>query len=477
MCFALALGCQPPPQQAETERPSPPEELTAGGGSGEREGEHRIQLEELRTSLGIPGMSAALIREGRIVWREGFGDAKARDVYPIASITKTMTAVLAIILVDEGKLDLDRPARSYVEKLDLPKDVTVRHLLSHTSVGTLGKTFSYNSSRFAMLGPVLEAAADDPLGDQLQQHIFGKAVLADTVVTDELDGATGVRAPADDLALYAARLLDGVLLPSEARSQLFTTHPTSQDVSIPYGLGFFVHELPSQTIVWHYGQRPDASSLLVLSPKTRSAFVLLASSDRASAPFALLFGNPLWSPFVVAALPWLGVDFDPYQADVLMSKALLAGANDRAAMERRLLKLLEAHPQIAETPDAGMLHVLARTEAKELRDAAESIGMLLLRTRNSDPRTKLDLAVLRLKTGKKKRAVELLQEVIALKGHPVLVQAASFVLGEHLLATDPKKARPHLERVVSMGQDAALVKEAEALLAAPNTDARDKKGK
>ena len=88
-----------------------------------------------------------------------------------------------------------------------------------------------------------------------------------------------------------------------------------------------------------------------------------------------------------------------------MSKALLAGARDRASMERRLLKLLQAHPQIAETPDAGMLPVLARTEAKELRDAAEAIGKALLRTPNSDPRTKLDLAVLRLKTGKKKPAM------------------------------------------------------------------------
>jgi CubicO group peptidase (beta-lactamase class C family) len=476
VCFSLALACEPPPQ-AETERPGPPEELSASGGSTARDGEHVKQLEELRTKLGIPGMSAALIRDGRIVWREGFGDAKARDIHPIASITKTMTGVLAAILVKEGTLDLDRPATSYARKLDLPRDVTVRHLLSHTSVGTLGKTFSYNGSRFAMLRPVLEAAGQTTLGDQFQTHIFGRAVLADTVVTDELDGAKGVRAPADDLAMYAARLLDGVLLPAEARAKLLTTHPTFEDVSIPYGLGFFVHELSSQTLAWHYGQLADASSLLVLCPETRSAFVLLAHSDRASAPFSLFFGNPLWSPFVVAALPWMGVEFDPHHKDVLMSKALLAGARDRAAMERRLLKILQAHPQIAETPDAGMLHVLARTEAKELRDAAEAIGKLVLRTRNSDPRAKLDLAVLRLKTGKRKRAVELLEEVIALKGHPLLVQAASFVLGEHLHATDPKKARPHLERVVSMGHDAALVRDAEALLAAPENDARGKKRK
>jgi CubicO group peptidase (beta-lactamase class C family) len=476
VCFSLSLGCQPPPE-AETERPSPPEERMAGAGSTARDEEHRKELEELRTKLGIPGMSAALVKDGRILWREGFGDAKARDVYPIASITKTMTGVLAITLVREGELDLDRPATSYAERLDLPKDVTVRHLLSHTSVGTLGKTFSYNASRYSKLAPVLEAAGGTTLGDQLQTHVFGKAVLADTVVTDDLDGAKGVRAPADDLALYAARLLDGVLLPAESRSELFTTHPTSKDVSIPYGLGFFVHELPSQRIVWHYGQFPEGSSLLVLSPKTRSAFVLLAHSDRASAPFALMFGNPLWSPFVVAALPWLGVEFDAHNTDVLMSKALLAGARDRASMERRLLKLLQAHPQIAETPDAGMLHVLARTEDKRLRDAAEAIGKAVLRTPHSDPRAKLDLAVLRLRTGKKKRAVELLKEVIALKGHPLLVQTASFVLGEHLLATDPKKARPHLERVVSMGHDPGLVRDAEALLASPKKDARGKKGK
>lgn len=90
----------------------------------------------------IPGATIAVVANGKIVKEAAYGlanielDAKAEtdSVYEIGSMTKQFTATLVMLLVEEGKVDLDKSIRTYVEGLPEAWDkATVRRVLSHTS--------------------------------------------------------------------------------------------------------------------------------------------------------------------------------------------------------------------------------------------------------------------------------------------------------------------------------------------------------
>src|SRR5688572_27931128 len=86
-----------------------------------------------------------MARRGRLVMLKGYGRASwapsapaATDstMYDLASLTKVVTATTAaMILEEEGKLDLDRTGASYLPEYDVPdkRTITVRMLLTHTS--------------------------------------------------------------------------------------------------------------------------------------------------------------------------------------------------------------------------------------------------------------------------------------------------------------------------------------------------------
>ncbi|KAL3982759.1 Beta-lactamase family protein [Acanthocheilonema viteae] len=96
---------------------------------------------------GVPGLSIGVSRNGRCIWKQGYGYADVEQLVPcksdtvmrIASISKPITAALAARLVQRGKLDLDASVQDYVP--DFPKKkynekdvtITIRQLLSHTS--------------------------------------------------------------------------------------------------------------------------------------------------------------------------------------------------------------------------------------------------------------------------------------------------------------------------------------------------------
>ena len=95
----------------------------------------------------VPGMSIALIRNGKVVWSKGFGVSNAvtkkqvttTTIFEAASLSKPVFAYAVLRLVDEGKLDLDTPLNKYLgNNYDVVNDdrinrITARHVLSHTS--------------------------------------------------------------------------------------------------------------------------------------------------------------------------------------------------------------------------------------------------------------------------------------------------------------------------------------------------------
>lgn len=117
-------------------------------------------LEKLRVEHRVAGMSVAITDGDKIIYKQGFGfesamrpevPAYADAIFKIASMTKTVTAVMILRLCEEGVLNLDTPIKNYLPWLKLSrseaeKTMTLRHLLIHTA-GMPGDVFLEEGSR------------------------------------------------------------------------------------------------------------------------------------------------------------------------------------------------------------------------------------------------------------------------------------------------------------------------------------------
>ena len=99
-----------------------------------------IDLAEALRTLHIPSVDVAVIDNGRVVWSRTFGGAPTNAIYQAASLSKLVTAVAALRLVDRGVLDLDRNVNDGLTAWRVPdnewtrtRPVTLRGLLSMTA--------------------------------------------------------------------------------------------------------------------------------------------------------------------------------------------------------------------------------------------------------------------------------------------------------------------------------------------------------
>lgn len=149
----------------------------------------------------VPGISVASISRGRISWAGQFGvkslETKEKvtpgTVFPVGSLGKPVFGYAVMQLVEEGLLDLDRPLASYVPG-DLVKDeprtkqVTTRHVLSHTSglqnwrfqagdslqfAFSPGTRFSYSGEGFHYLQRAVENITNTGLEKLMRERVFG----------------------------------------------------------------------------------------------------------------------------------------------------------------------------------------------------------------------------------------------------------------------------------------------------------------
>ena len=147
----------------------------------------------------VPGLSVAIIRDGKMIWNHAFGvkNASTREpvddntVFEAASLSKPVMAYAALKLVDAGKLDLDKPLAQYLEKPYLDGDdrlslITARRVLTHTTgfpnwrpqgqalkiVFPPGERFSYSGEGFVYLQKVIEQLTGQAFDDFMRATVF-----------------------------------------------------------------------------------------------------------------------------------------------------------------------------------------------------------------------------------------------------------------------------------------------------------------
>ena len=311
-------------------------------------------LDPLRIQAGIPGLSAAIASNGRIIWEGAFGyaDVEARIAaaphtpYRIASLTKTASSTLLMQCVDEARLNLDAPIRNYTTEVPDP-NATVRHVLAMASDAPVGSTYRYDGNRFGALTPVVEACAGSSYRIALATRILDRIGMTDSVPGQDLDSpgvaassgfdaatlaryrdvlariakpyaisnnhptlsdyppkginaAAGLVSTVRDLARYDAALDANVLVSASSQVVAWTPFRLSSNRESPYALGWFAQSSAAGRAIWHYGQWPTFSSLILKLPDRDLTLILLANSDGLSSRFPLASGDVTVSPFARA---------------------------------------------------------------------------------------------------------------------------------------------------------------------------------
>lgn len=312
-----------------------------------------VYLEALRVQAGIPGMSAAVVQDGEVVWERGFGfqnvSARIRATpdtpYLVGDVSGTLAAVLLLQCVEERRLSLDAPIGTYGVAAE--PDVTLRKVLSHTATDA----FVYSPERFAQLSAAVEWCAPQPYAKSVAHRLLDRLAMRDSIpgtalaspdaalpeglfdpadieryraiadrmaIPYKVDGrrlertellpapltaASGLVTTVRDLARFESAVESPLLLREETLGVAWTPAATRDGAAVPTGLGWFVQSHRAGRVVWQFGLVPNAYSSLVLKlPDRRLTFILLANSDGLSAPFQLGAGDITRSIFATLFL-------------------------------------------------------------------------------------------------------------------------------------------------------------------------------
>lgn len=116
---------------------------------------------------GVPGVTAIVMRDGKLVFRMDAGKAGPQTEYPVASASKWMTAALVMTVVDEGKLSLDEPVSKVLPNFQGEAGkITLRMLLAQTAgTGSIRSLVDVRQSARMTLAQSADDVAKRPLED------------------------------------------------------------------------------------------------------------------------------------------------------------------------------------------------------------------------------------------------------------------------------------------------------------------------
>jgi CubicO group peptidase (beta-lactamase class C family) len=325
------------------------------------------RFDALRDSLRIPGLAAVVLRDTTVVLAQGFGFANVERRTPvtpetpfnIASVSKPISAVVALRLAQDGLLDLDRPMQRYRDFADFcvsargdggiffgdyecgDDRLTLRHVLSMSANGPPGARFWYNPPSYSWASRPMAEVSGRAFSNLVDSLVFRPAdmhnaarqhrrlalppAIAAALATPyhvdsagELrqsdppspqgDGAAGgVIASTMDLARFDIALTAGRLLTPTSRAAMWTGTRTPDGRTLPYGLGWFLANVGGRRLAWHTGLWDGQYSALYLkvlsdTPAERVTLVLLANSEALRWPTRLDEAAIERSPFATAFL-------------------------------------------------------------------------------------------------------------------------------------------------------------------------------
>lgn len=264
------------------------------------------EIKALAERLAIPDLAYGVVQDGELLFDGAVGHSGTPDQpftvhtpLDIASISKSIAAVAIMQAIERGELGLSDPVMRYLPDFSGPAQITVRHLLSHTSEAIPGDEYKYSPHRYALLGSILEEVTGRRYPSILRERILEPAGMEEHD-SPNLTAGWGMISTAENLFKYAIAL-DRQLLIERATQELMAAPTESpRGVDLPVSLGWFCQVIQHEPVTWGYGQGDETSVLFLRVPRLRLTLVIAAKSDRLSNPFRLLHGDVRSSPFAMA---------------------------------------------------------------------------------------------------------------------------------------------------------------------------------
>jgi CubicO group peptidase (beta-lactamase class C family) len=295
----------------------------------------------------IPGVAITVVDQ-EVVQSAAFGMAntnmpvRTNTIFEAASLSKQVVAFATLKLCKAGLLELDTPLAHYVPEPNLELDprlaeITVRHVLSHTSglpnwspeteIAVTqfqpGTRFSYSGIGFEKLQTVIEKVANTSLEKHIQATIFQPLGMKHSsfIWREDFANQTAVGHDQNGIVLdkdpriaraSAAFSLHSTVLDLAAFLQEFLRSSSSLEPqvqineNVSWGLGWGLEQCTSGKFFWQWGNNPGFRPLMAGSRDTGFGMVLLTNGAN---------GDKLWKPILedvtgVAhpALAWLEED-------------------------------------------------------------------------------------------------------------------------------------------------------------------------
>jgi CubicO group peptidase (beta-lactamase class C family) len=304
--------------------------------SPDRQGLDPFTLDEIMKRFHVPGVSVAVIRDFQVHWSRGYGVADATTGDPVtaatlfqaASISKPVTAVAVMRLVQQGRLDLDADVNGYLKSWKVPESeftrvrpVTLRSLLSHTS-GT-GDGFGFPGYHPSAPRPsVPEILAGSPPSNvgpvfwerpplTAQKYSGGGTLIVQLVLTDVLGRAFpdlmrelvlepfGMRDSAYEQPLSperdraAARAHDGGGAARDAKWHVYPELAAAGLWTTPADLGRLAIEV-QKALQGRSGFLTRAAALELVSPVGTGPFAIGFSIERRGEGWYFMHGGSNW---------------------------------------------------------------------------------------------------------------------------------------------------------------------------------------
>ncbi|WP_121376143.1 serine hydrolase [Flavobacterium endophyticum] len=280
----------------------------------------------------VPALGLGIIENGKLKQVKAFGEIKAgvaapyNTIFNVASVTKPVTAMVALRLASLGKWDLDKPVYHYWTDPDIAKDprhkqITTRLLLSHQAgfpnwrlanadkklsfLSDPGTQYQYSGEGYEYLRKALENKFHKTLQQLASELIFLPLKISETSYvwtknTDASRYATGydkelkpyeieknttpnaadnLLTTIEEYGQLLTALMDGTLLPENIFKEMVTPQIASEKGK-HFGLGFEIYDLGhGDYALAHGGADLGVRAIVFILPKTKQGLLIFTNSD------------------------------------------------------------------------------------------------------------------------------------------------------------------------------------------------------
>jgi CubicO group peptidase (beta-lactamase class C family) len=292
---------------------------------------------------GVPGLSLAIIEQGRVLWAEGFGVTALRGghrvstttVFGAASLSKPLFAYVVLKLAEDRVIDLDAPLSSYQGSRGaptLPAAATARTVLSHivTTAQPSDPSFEYSPSAYMRLQAIIEHRLGTTAAVLLNRRLFAPLDMNHTRLgaprgpgvdlatghvkegpqrrTMGLGVASGVYTTAADYA----RFLLAIMRASSRWDPFRLSAGSVNNMVIPrvvagpgvlWALGWGVVPTSDGDAVWHWGDGGGFRNLAVFYPRDGKGVVILTNGHSGPRTYRRIATETMAAP--VAVFDWI----------------------------------------------------------------------------------------------------------------------------------------------------------------------------